>query len=665
MKKIVFLIAVIFSAFVSVNDSAAQVKLSPLFTDNMVLQQKSSAPVWGSAAPGSRIAVKTSWNKKSYETQADKAGEWMVKVDTPKAGGPYVIIISENGWERVKLSNVLIGEVWLCAGQSNMEMPVGGVWGKVLNYQQELKDASKYSEIRLMSVNRVVNPRPQKDFTAVGDGWQVCSAESLDEFSATAYFFGKTIHEERGVPVGLINASWGGTIIEAWMSHGALAGVKGLEDQADIVAQWPESQAERKQIYVDTLNDWLKKAADFDNDCKSSDEFSAVSYNDEAWDNLCLPGDIERVYGEVDGHFLVRKSVQIPKSWEGQPVKLCMAAIDDNDVTYFNGVKIGETFGWDIPRKYEIPAEAVKAGQALVAIRIMDTRGTGGVAGGDDTFYLEGPDGQKVTLSGVWKSSFAIDYNGLIPKPMNMYDDPNLTTVLYNSMISPLVPYEIKGAIWYQGCSNEYRAYQYRDLMRLMIQDWRSQWNYEFPFYITQLANFRAPQTVPCESAWAELREAQSMAAEAVSNAGIAVTVDIGEAYDIHPKNKPEVGRRLALQALNKTYGEKVMCSGPVYSGYEISGNVIRLKFDSVADGLECLGPKLEGFAIAGADRVFYWADAKIVGNVVEVSCPEVKMPLAVRYAWADNPLGNLYNTEKLPASPFRTDDWPGVTFKK
>jgi sialate O-acetylesterase len=198
-----------------------------------------------------------------------------------------------------------------------------------------------------------------------------------------------------------------------------------------------------------------------------------------------------------------------------------------------------------------------------------------------------------------------------------------------------------------------------------MIQDWRSQWNYEFPFYITQLANFRAPQTVPCESAWAELREAQSMAAEAVANTGIAVTIDIGEAYDIHPKNKPEVGRRLALQALNKTYGEKVVCSGPVYSGYQISGNVIRIKFDSIADGLVCQGSELEGFAIAGADKVFYWADAKIVGDCVEVSCPEVKMPLAVRYAWADNPLGNLYNTEKLPASPFRTDDWPGVTFKK
>ena len=665
MKKIVFLVAAICAALTSIDDLSAQIKLSPLFTDNMVLQQKASAPVWGSSAPGSRILVSTTWNKKSYETLADDNGQWMVEVSTPKAGGPYEIIISENGIDQVKISNVLIGEVWLCSGQSNMEMPVGGVWGKVLNYEQELHNASKYSQIRLMTVDRVVNPHPQKDFSAAGGGWHVCSSESLDEFSATAYFFGKKIHQERGVPVGLINASWGGTIIEAWMSKGSLAGVAGLQQQAETVSQWPEDKEVRKQTYIDMLNEWLVNAADFDSNCKENHEFSSVAYADAEWDNMCLPGDIERVYGDIDGHVLVRKHVQIPQSWEGHPVTLCMNAIDDNDVTYFNGEKIGETFGWNIPRRYVIPAASVKAGDAVVAIRIMDTRGSGGVSGDDDTFYLEGLDGQKVMLSGVWKSNFAVDYNGQIPKPMNMYDDPNITTVLYNAMISPLVPYKIKGAIWYQGCSNEYRAYQYRDLMRLMILDWRSQWKYDFPFYITQLSNFRAPQTVPCESAWAELREAQSMAAASVENTGIAITVDIGEAYDIHPKNKPEVGRRLALQALNKTYGEKIECSGPVYDSFQISGNVIKVKFDSVAGGLVCDGQKLEGFAVAGADRVFYWADAKIVGDVVEVSCPEVPMPLAVRYAWADNPLGNLYNTEKLPASPFRTDDWPGVTFKK
>jgi sialate O-acetylesterase len=232
-------------------------------------------------------------------------------------------------------------------------------------------------------------------------------------------------------------------------------------------------------------------------------------------------------------------------------------------------------------------------------------------------------------------------------------------------MINPLVPYSIKGAIWYQGCSNEERAYQYRDLMTLMIEDWRKAWGYEFPFYITQLSSFTDYQTVPCESSWAELREAQSIAAKMTANTGMAVTIDIGDAKDIHPKNKQEVGRRLALQAFNKTYGMPVECSGPVYEGYEVSGNVVRIRFSSVGKGLVAKGGKLEGFAVAGADRKFYWAEAKITGDCIELTCKDVERPIAVRYAWANNPVGNLFNAAGLPASPFRTDDWPGLTFGK
>ena len=243
-----------------------------------------------------------------------------------------------------------------------------------------------------------------------------------------------------------------------------------------------------------------------------------------------------------------------------------------------------------------------------------------------------------------------------------MYNEPYWSTVLYNAMINPLVPYAIKGAIWYQGCSNDTRAYQYQDLMPLMIADWRQQWGYDFPFYITQLANYTGRQTMPTESTWAELREAQLMAAKIVPNTGMAVTIDIGEANDIHPRNKQEVGRRLALQALDKTYGMQIESSGPMYEGYEVDGNTIRIRFSSTAKGLVVKGDKLEGFAVAGADHKFHWGEAKIVGNCVEVTCKDVSRPLAVRYAWAHNPLGNLYNTAGLPASPFRTDSWQGVT---
>ena len=644
---------------------AAKINLCPLFSDNMVLQQRADAPVWGKAEPNATITVTTSWNKATYTTQADQEGKWSVKVRTPKAGGPYSMTINESGNESISLNNILIGEVWLCSGQSNMQMPVSGSWAKVTNHEQEVKDAAKYPKIRLLSVERMTSSKPEDNFTTYGDGWMVCSSESIAEFSATAYFFGREIHLKQGVPVGLIHSSWGGTVIEAWMTKDALKGVKDLGTQAEMVSGWPAEREERRAKSQGAVEAWNRLAAAYDSVNVEFDDFKNDKYDDSRWDNIKLPGNIEQNYRNFDGHVLVRKSIEIPAEWAGKSLKMCIQGVDDKDVTYFNGVKIGENSGWNRARTYTIPAELVKAGKAIVAIRIMDTSGNGGITGNDQSFYVEGTDGKKVMLSGEWKAKKDADYSLMPAKPVNMYNEPYWSTVLYNAMISPLVPYTIKGAIWYQGCSNDDRAYQYQDLMRLMIADWREQWGYNFPFYITQLANYTARQTQPTESTWAELREAQTMAAQIVPNTGMAVTIDIGEAGDIHPRNKQEVGRRLALQALNKTYGMSIECSGPMYAGYEIDGNIIRIKFNSTAKGLVVKGDKLEGFTIAGADHKFYWADAKIVGNCVEVSCKDVPRPLAVRYAWAHNPLGNLYNTAGLPASPFRTDSWQGITISK
>lgn len=645
------------------SQTQAQVHLSPLFTDNMVLQQKTDAPVWGTASPDAEVSVYTSWNKATCSTVADSDGKWMVKVKTPKAGGPYSVVISENGQNPVTISNVLVGEVWLCSGQSNMEMPVKG-WGKVMNYEQELKDAAKYPEIRLLEVQRNVSPKPESEFTADADGWMLCSPETLEEFSATAYFFGREIHLKRNVPVGLINTSWGGTIIEAWMSADALQGVKDLEDEAAWVKDWPASKEERKKTATQGVKDWEEMAAAFDRAYLNLDtDFPTHWQKDADWDSMHMPGNIESVYPALDGHVLLRREVDIPSSWKGKALKMYIQAVDDQDYTYFNGVQVGAGSGWNVNRVYDVPAQLVKAGKTLVAMRIVDTGSGGGISGDDASFYLEGPDGQRVTLAGIWKSKKVADYSQLPPRPRNTYDDPNWSTVLYNAMINPLVPYAVKGAIWYQGCSNVDRAYQYRDLMTLMIEDWRKAWGYDFPFYITQISSWMEYQTQPEESSWAELREAQTIAADVTANAGLAVTTDIGDALDIHPKNKQEVGRRLALQALNKTYGMAVECSGPVYEGHEVNGNVIRVRFSSVGKGLVAKGGRLEGFAVAGADRKFHWAEARIVGDCVELTCAEVERPLAVRYAWANNPVGNLFNAAGLPAGPFRTDDWPGLTF--
>ena len=660
----IFILTLILSVS-SLMPIAAKINLCPLFSDNMVLQQRADAPVWGKAEPNATVIVATSWNKATYTTQADQAGKWSVKVRTPKAGGPYSMTINESGNESITLNNILIGEVWLCSGQSNMQMPVSGSWAKVTNHEQEVKDAAKYPKIRLLSVERMTSSKPEDNFTTYGDGWMVCSSESIAEFSATAYFFGREIHLKQGVPVGLIHSSWGGTVIEAWMTKDALKGVKDLGTQAEMVSGWPAEREERRAKSQGAVEAWNRLAAAYDSVNVEFDDFKNDKYDDSRWDNIKLPGNIEQNYRNFDGHVLVRKSIEIPAEWAGKSLKMCIQGVDDKDVTYFNGVKIGENSGWNRARTYTIPAELVKAGKAIVAIRIMDTSGNGGITGNDQSFYVESADGKKIMLSGEWKAKKDADYSLMPAKPVNMYNEPYWSTVLYNAMISPLVPYTIKGAIWYQGCSNDDRAYQYQDLMRLMIADWREQWGYNFPFYITQLANYTARQTQPTESTWAELREAQTMAAQIVPNTGMAVTIDIGEAGDIHPRNKQEVGRRLALQALNKTYGMSIECSGPMYAGYEIDGNIIRIKFNSTAKGLVVKGDKLEGFTIAGADHKFYWADAKIVGNCIEVSCKDVPRPLAVRYAWAHNPLGNLYNTAGLPASPFRTDSWQGITISK
>ena len=660
MKKMILTLALMLGMGALYAEISAEVKMSPLFTDNMVLQQKTDAPVWGTADPGAQIQVMTSWNKRVYTVNADEDGKWMVKVATPKAGGPYVLAVKENGADAKVINNVLIGEVWLCSGQSNMEMPVKG-WGKIKDYEKELKDAAKYPKIRLIEVKKELSPVPKEDFVADADGWMVCSPETLEEFSAAAYFFGREIHEKRNVPVGLINTSWGGTQIEAWMSRDAFQGVKDLEQEADWVRTWPADKEERACITEKGINDWKELQEAFDKAYLNvNHDMASYVYDDSKWDEQKFPGWFE--YG-FDGHVFIRREVMIPESWSGKPVRMHIAAVDDRDFTYFNGTLIGEMDGWTLERSYEIPAELVKAGKAVVAMRIIDTKDEGGINGKDDTFYLEGPDGDRVSLAGDWKINKVADYRAFPIRPVNMKDYPNWSTALYNAMINPLVPYAVKGAIWYQGCGNVDRAYQYRDLMSLMIEDWRQVWGYSFPFYITQLANYLDRQTDPEASVWAELREAQDIASRVTANAGMAVTIDIGEANDIHPKNKQEVGRRLALQALNKTYGMPVVCSGPVFEGYEIDGNVIRLRFSSVAKGLVAKGGQLEGFVMAGADRKFHWADAEIVGDCVEVTCKDVERPLAVRYAWANNPLGNLFNSEGLPAGPFRTDDWPGVSF--
>lgn len=636
----------------------AKVKMAPIFSDNMVLQQKCEAPVFGFAEPGKKITVKVSWDRKGkYETVAGKDGKWTVKVRTLKAGGPHSIVISDG--EETRLDNILFGEVWLCSGQSNMEMPLAG-WGRVKDYENEIRNAS-YPEIRLFQATHTIATAPQEgvlpnDF----GGWVECSPETVPEFSATAYFFGRELHLREHVPVGLIHSSWGGTFIEAWMRSGAFEGIRYIEDQIAKLADYGNDAATRQSEYGRQFGIWSGKLRETEGFENGEAVYAGTGFNDGAWTSMDLPAQMQDMLPGFNGLAWFRKTVEIPQEWEGRGLTLTLPAVDDYDFTFFNGMQIGEGKGWNTKRTYTVPAAEVKAGKATVTVFVIDTGGTGGIVGDAAELKIGPSESESMTLAGAWKFRETLKLSEVAPAPVDLSASPNYPTVLYNAMISPIVPYSIKGAIWYQGCNNVGGADMYAELLPLMISDWRSLWGEDFPFYIVQLANYLEPQAGPVNrSAWAELREAQEKTSRCVENTGLAVLIDVGEAYDIHPKNKQEVGRRLALQALHKTYGHgNLVCDGPVFEGYEIEGHAIRLKFSSCGKGLRFKDGKPAGFVIAGADHNFHWADAVIDGDTVVVSSPEVRMPLAARYAWADNPVISLYNSEGLPASPFRTDCW-------
>lgn len=645
MKNKVFkLLLFCFSFFLAGSAANAEIKLAKVFTDNMVLQQKTEAPIWGKASPEKEVKITTSWNNQIYKTKADKAGKWMVKVNTPNAGGPYSIVISDG--KSLTLKNILIGEVWICSGQSNMEMPLAG-WGKVNNYEQEIA-AADYPNIRLLHVDKVLSVTPLEDLKSTRNGWQECSPETIAEFSSVAYFFGRNLYKHLNVPIGLISTSWGGTIAEAWISGSSLEYMPDFKESLKQINTVQQTQ---------TKEEWQKSVSDADLGIKNGlPVWAAARFNDRDWPEMSLPGFWEaNGLPGFDGIVWFRKTVEIPAEWSGKELELKLSKIDDWDVTYFNGVKVGATNDSNAERTYKIPAGLVKSGKAVICVRVTDRLGDGGIYGNAESMFLSAKNGGKqISLSGEWKYKSTADFGKLGKEPLDM---PNNPTVLFNAMINPLIPFAFQGAIWYQGESNASRGAQYKELFPLMIRDWRKAWGRDFPFYFVQLANFQDQKPEPSNSNWAELREAQLETLH-LDNTGMAVIIDIGEAKDIHPKNKQDVGLRLALNARAKTYNEKIEYSGPIYESYKIVGAQIHIQF-SHADGLKTnTGTEVKGFAIAGSDHVFHWANAVIKGNEVIVDSPEVKFPVAVRYAWADNPVCNLYNGANLPASPFRTDNW-------
>jgi hypothetical protein len=632
----------------------AKVVLPSVFTDNMVLQQKTDITFYGDATKNKQLTVKTGWNGKEYHTEADGQGKWSLKIPTPAAGGPYEITFSDG--KKLQLKNVMIGEVWFCSGQSNMEMPVAG-WGKVMNYEQEIAEAA-YPAIRLFQVQKNTSLAPLKEVESTLGGWQECSSATVPEFSALAYFYARALWKELNVPIGVIDCTWGGTPAEAWMNHETLRQVMGFREEMDKLERLGFDPNRMEQAYSEERAHWQSLFTEKDKGMENGKLcWTAPSLSEEDWQTISLPGYWEgKGLKDFDGIIWFRRSLEIPAEWAGKPLTLRLGMIDDEDITYFNGVEIARGAGYMTPRTYTIPAKLVKAGKAVLAVRVSDFGGEGGIHGKAEELYVEA-DGKRISLAGDWKYRIGLSLKGFPPAPVSPIQSSSYPTVLFNAMVKPWTAFPIKGVIWYQGEANVGRSEQYGDLFPALITDWRRQWRSNFPFYFVQLANFMESKKIQPNSEWAALREAQTKALK-LDQVGMAVTIDIGLADDIHPKNKQEVGRRLALLALAGSYGKNVSSSAPVFQNYIIKGDKMELDFGQKQDGFKIKDTTLKGFTIAGPDRVFYSAEAMVQNGKIIVSSPKVSVPLAARYGWADNPDCNLYGENGLPVAPFRTDCW-------
>ena len=633
-------------------------KLATVFGDNMVLQQAMPVPVWGTAKPGAKINVQFAGQQ--AETTADSNGDWRLNLKPLTASfDPQTLNARSSDGQSVSLKNVLVGEVWVCSGQSNMEWPVS----RVAHAADEMAKAN-HPAIRLLSVARRVSSTPERDLPGSAV-WSVCSPETIPQFSAVGYFFGRKLRESLNAPVGLINSSWGGTVAEAWTSREGLTNEPSLRDIVEKYEKELPVLKERHAEWKAFVDAHEEKTKDTQN-IGYGKGWEGEKEPAGDWKDIAVPGYWQTSGYDISGIFWYRKTVEIPAKWAGKELSLAIGATDKSDVTYFNNEKVGgltmqETpDAWCILRTYKVPGRLVKAGKNVIAVRVHSNKFAGGMTGPADAMKLSCPSvpgDAPLKLDGQWRVAIETTYGKVeFPKEPIGPGNQNSPSGLYNGMLAPLIPLAARGAIWYQGESNADRAVQYRTLFPVLIRDWRRIWGQkQFGFYFVQLANYMARAAEPCDSQWAELREAQTMTL-ALPETGMAVAIDIGDGGDIHPANKQDVGLRLALAALHTTYGKKdVVPSGPLYKNAVRDGKTMRISFD-YADGLQKRGDRLTGFSIAGPDKKFVWADARIDGKTVVVSSPSVSDPAAVRYAWANNPDCNLYNAAGLPASPFRTD---------
>ncbi len=675
MKKILFIISLVFLGCKS--KISSNLSLNNLFSDHMVLQQDAMVNFWGKAKEGSKISVSTSWGEKT-STFADKDGNWITPVQTPEFDNKTHEITIKSSDKSILIKDVVLGEVWLASGQSNMEMPMKGfkyarVHELIEGANQEISNAS-FPLIRMFTVERIIAYSPVDN---VNGQWVVCSPESVSEFSAVAYFFGKKLHQELNVPVGLIHSSWGGSPAESWARTDFIEKIKGFENTS-----------RRLEIAMDPKSDYNRWVADHSfikrNSLIGVNEFKWVeeknkgfvenNFNDNYWTETNTLG-ISKAFEKDDfnGIGWIRQKINVDKI-PNKELVFDIGETNDLYTVFINGEMIGRKEYWGVAStKYKFNSEILEKGENTISIRFIDVWGKGGLDPDPNRGIYSG-DKKIISLNDQWKLNMicyqtsgdfyilkTIGEKIAIPSPNRMPHQSNSPTTLYNGMIAPLSKYKLKGFIWYQGESNQGRAEQYKTLFPAVIDSWRNQWDdLSLPFYYAQIAPFGGYDNRNGNSGRitsAELRESQMLTMKK-SNVGMVITTDLGDLKSIHPPKKKEVGERLAFWALNKDYNFKdIVHSGPIYKSVDFKNGKALVSFDHAESGLYCPDTKIQHFEIAGIDDKYYPAESKIIGNKVMVWSGNVTEPMSVRLGWKNYFEMNLFNKEGLPASSFRTKE--------
>lgn len=641
--KLLLIIAAMLNIQNMKNSLCAEIKLPTLLSNNMVLQRDIPINIWGWAKPGEKIAIE--FNTQNLKTKVSANGDWKITLKSMSTGGPFEMLIT--GENTITLKNILIGDVWVCSGQSNMEWPLN----QAKNGQEETANANN-PKMRLFYVPKRISEKPLDN--TLPAQWEECTPISAATFSAIGYFFGKQLQSKLDIPIGLINCNWGGTIAESWTDMQTMYGFS--EYKQSLGELKTKNFAEQLKNMDQMQVEWQRRINTEDLGTNEAWYKSETNYSD--WKKMKIPGYWENQgLKDVDGVVWFKTEFTLTADEAKNGITLNLGRIDDGDKTFVNGQLVGETPNqYNKVRNYPVQPAILIDGKNNLVVKVIDFGWGGGFYGDDaDVYVLSG--GNKKPLAGNWKYKIGIS----LPAPSSANNPNAYPSLLYNAMVNPMINFGIKGVIWYQGESNTKRPLQYREILKSMIVGWRKNWNQgDFPFLIVQLANFNSKGTSD-DGDWALLRESQSVVANSLPNCGIVSTIDIGEPNDIHPKNKLDVGIRLALTALKVANGQSIIASGPVFKSVTFEGKKAIIKFDSTGSGLLCKNKYgyVNAFAVAGADKEFHWAKASIHDNRVIVEAHEVKQPVAVRYAWENNPEDvNLYNNENLPTMPFRTDNW-------